>query len=187
VTDRTKLAQVDPPRALDLRKFQFNFRVGVGARVGALHGAPAFSQRTKNLERRLKQFWDDLELRHAELWGAAGEGRIDDEGREVRQSLLTSAGADPIGRRDHRKRLFSARLDEDRQQCIAFNRAWDRHLERCGLQELQDKVADYCKWFPIEANLMSDPTTGDYIWSGRPWVPPVAPTLDDVLARFPRA
>jgi hypothetical protein len=185
--NKDDLGRVDEPRALDLNKYQFNFRVGIGQRIAARYGAPAFAERTRRLERRLEHFWEDLETRREQLWVAAGEGRIAEDGRETRQVLLTARGTDPIGARDHRKRLFSARKDEDAEQRIAFNRAWQRHLGACGLAELQQQVADYVKWFPVEANLVSDPATGEYIWAGRPWVPPKAPTKAEVLERFPLA
>lgn len=176
---------VDRPRALSYENFSFNFKIDLGSRIAARYGAPAFAQRRSNLNRSTDAFWKRLEKKYDELWVAAGEGRVDDDGRELRQNLLTSSGEDPIGAREHRRRLFSAKVDKADDQRATFNRAWTRHLDRCGLTELTTEIDDFNKWFPIEADLPIDIETEQYVWMGMPWEPPVPPTRDEILERFP--
>jgi len=175
----------DAPRTFTFSKYQFNFKVGLGARIGARYGAPAFAQRRARLHKATRAFWANLEEKYEALWVAAREGRIDDDGREVRQSLLSSEGRDALGHRDHKKRLFSARVDPEEHARAEFNRAWERHLDHCGLTDLAMQVADFVKYFPIESGMPVDPESDDYMWMGEPWVPPTAPTRDEVLERFP--
>lgn len=176
---------VDKPRALAFENYSFNFKVDIGAHIAARYGAPAFALRRSRLKRATDAFWRKLEARHAELWLAAGDGRIAEDGREIRQNLLTSDGTDPIGAREHRRRLFGAKVEQAEDQSAAFNRAWSRHLDRCGLQDLEAEIAEFNLWFPIEANLPIDVESQQYVWMGTPWEPPIAPTRADILARLP--
>lgn len=176
----------DAPRALSFSHYQFNFKVGLGARVAArLGGAPAFAQRRARLHRDTASFWDALEKRYRELWTAAQEGRIDEDGREVRNSLLHADGSDQLGSRDHRKRLFSARVDLDEHARVEFNRAWTRQLDHCGISALAREVEIFARYFPIESGMPVDPETDRFMWMGEPWSPPEAPTVVEVLSRFP--
>ena len=175
------------PRVLSLDRFQFNFTIDPSARIRARMGAPAFALRRKRLDRALEAFWLDLERRYDQLWIAAGEGRIGEDGREIRQALLDDDGRDPIGGLEHRRRLFKERADPAARQQEGFGRAWRRQVERCGLEGIRLQVEDYNRFFPIEANLANDPKTGKYLWMGSTWDPMEAPTRDDVLARLPVA
>ena len=157
----------------------------LAAQVRAQMGAPAFAQRRRRLDRAVATFWSALERKQGALWIAASEGRIDEDGRELRQSLLDDEGRDPIGAVDHARRLFRDRIDPDQDRKQRFNKAWCRHLDRCGLEGLEAQVADYNRYFPIEANLKTDPKTGRFLWMGTLWDEFQAPTLDDVLERFP--
>ncbi len=173
------------PRVLSLDRFQFNFTIDPAARIRARMGAPAFALRRRRLDRALEAFWLDLERRYEQLWIAAGEGRIDEDGRELRHILLDDEGRDPIGGLEHRRRLFKDRADPARAQQEAFTRGWSRHVERCGLEGIRLQVEDYNRYFPIEANLASDPKTGKYLWMGGIWEPMQAPTRRDVIGRLP--
>ena len=173
------------PRVLSLDRFQFNFTIDRAARIRALMGAPAFALRRKRLDQALAVFWSALERRYEQLWIAAGEGRIGEDGRESRQLLLDDEGRDPIGGLEHRRRLFRDRVDRFARQQVDFERAWSRHLGRCGLEGIRLRVQDYNRYFPIEANLSTDPATGKYLWMGTTWEPMQAPTRADVLARLP--
>jgi hypothetical protein len=175
-----------PPRAMSFERYQFNFRVDLGAQVAArFGGAPAFSLRRARLHRDLEVFWDALDARYEALWGAAREGRIDEEGREIRQNLLDASGSDRIGAREHRRRLHAAGIDPDAHAVEAFNRAWTRQVDRCDLAPLAEEVAAFVDYFPIESGMPMDPETEQYVWMGEPWVPPVAPTRESVLERYP--
>ena len=173
------------PRVLSLDRFQFNFTVDRAARIRARMGAPAFALRRKRLDRSLEAFWLDLERRYEQLWIAAGEGRIDPDGREQRHLLLDDEGRDPIGGLEHRRRLFRERADPAAEQQADFGRAWARHVEGCPLVSIQGQVDDYNRFFPIEANLANDPKTGKYLWMGGIWEPAEAPTRDAILERLP--
>ena len=181
------LDRPDPPRATSLRIFQFNFNVSLADRIAARGGAPAFAMRRSRLDRAMERFWSNLEQRRLDLWIAAGEGRIDEDGREVRQALLDADGRDTFAEREHKRLLFKAGLALEGEQRLAFNRAWARQIEVSGLEEVEAQCAGYEKWFPIEANLPVDPQTGRYLWMGEAWEPIVAPTREDILARFPMA
>jgi len=176
---------VDKPRALSYENYSFNFKIDLGSRIAARYGSPAFAIRRSKLRRSTDAFWSKLERRYDELWLAAGDGRVAEDGRELRQNLLTSDGTDPIGAREHRRRLFSAKVEQADDRRSAFNRAWERHLDRCGLTDLELQIAEFNKWFPIEANLPIDIESEQYVWMGMPWEPPVVPTRADILARFP--
>ena len=176
---------VDKPRALSYENFSFNFKIDLGSRIAARYGAPAFAQRRSKLNRSTEAFWSRLEAKYDKLWLAAADGRIDEDGRELRQNLLTSSGEDPIGAREHRRRLFSAKIDKDVDRVATFNKAWTRHLGRCGLTELAAEIDEFNLWFPIEANLPIDIETEQYVWMGMPWEPPVPPSRDEILERFP--
>ncbi|MCO4769640.1 MAG: hypothetical protein KDA24_06370 [Deltaproteobacteria bacterium] len=173
------------PRAFTFNQYSFNFKVDLGARIGARYGAPAFSQRRAKLHRNTTSFWSTLEERYEELWTAAREGRIGDDGREVRQSLLHSDGTDRMGHRDHKRRLFGQKVDPEAHARAEFNRAWLRQVDTCGLTELAMEHEDFAKYFPIESNMPVDPESNHLVWMGEPWIPPVAPTREDVLGRFP--
>jgi hypothetical protein len=173
------------PRVLSLDQYRFNFTVDRKAMLRARMGAPAFALRRKRLDRSLEAFWLDLEQRYERLWVAAGDGRIDEEGRELRHLLLDDEGRDIIGHWEHRRLLFKDRTDPAEAQRDAFARAWRRHVGRCALEPLVRQVDDYNRYFPIEANLSTDPGTGRFLWMGTVWHEAVAPTREDVLARFP--
>ncbi len=176
---------VDPPRVLSYETYQFNFRVSNAARIKAMHGAPAWSRRKKRLDDRLERFWREQEDRAASLWIAAGEGRIGDDGREIRQALLDGEGRDPIAARARRAELFRLRVDRDEAQVAEFNRAWSAYLGRLSLGDLAKRIEDFNKYFPIEANLPTDPDTEWYVWMGRPWEPAEPPDAAAVLERIP--
>jgi hypothetical protein len=177
--------QVDEPQALSLNTFSFNFTVDTAARIRGRMGAPAFALRRKRLDRKLAEFWRKVEDRHDALWIAAREGRIDDEGRELRPALLNSEGRDPFAHREHRKKLFAQRVDEDASQRRLFNLSWKSWVSRLDLTSIQNEIASYNKYFPIEANLATDPETGAFLWKGGPWRG--AELLDQqlVFERFP--
>jgi hypothetical protein len=185
MTEAKKSPVADAPRALSLNLFQFNFKVGVDAHVMGRYGAPAFAERRMRLDRQTEAFWTRLERRHQELWIAACEGRIAEDGRERRQALLTSDGRDPLGAREHRFDLYRVDREVEDAAVAPFNQAWARHLNHCGLDELQTEYDAFVRYFPIEARLATDPETGRFLWRGRAWQPPKAPTRAEVLARFP--
>jgi len=148
-------------------------------------GAPAFALRRKRLDRLLSRFWADVNERKDALWIAAREGRIDEQGRELRPALLDSEGRDRFAHLDHRKKLYSERVDEDANQSRLFNLAWTAWVDQLDFSALEDEVTQYNKYFPIEANLPTDPENGHFVWKGRAWKPVEAPTADAVLTRFP--
>lgn len=176
---------VDAPRVLSLDSYAFNFTVSAESRLRARIGAPAFAVRRRKLDLALDEFWNAVERRNRELWIAAGEGRIAEDGREVRQVLLDEDGRDRLGEMEHRWRVFRDRADPETTRADAFDRAWLRYLDHCGLERLEAQVSAYNRYFPIEANLPADPETGRYRWMGGFWEPMDLPTRDDVLARFP--
>lgn len=173
------------PRAMSLQRFQFNFKVDLGAQIAARGGAPAFATRRANWDRDLAAFWADLATRHAALWIAAGEGRVGDDGREVRMALLDSDGRDASALRLQKQEVFRVRGDFDAIHRAHFDRAWRRVVERLELAPLERQARLYTKYFPMEANLPTDPETGRYLWLGKRWETVRAPTREDVLARFP--
>ncbi len=175
----------DAPRALSLNRYQTNFQVSVAQRIAALGGAPAFSNRRLRWDRALRTFWRTVEERRDALWIAAAEGRIDEQGREVRMSLLSADGRDPLGERERKKELFRDRLDVDSERRKLFDFAWLRYLDRLDLTELETLASEYSRWFPIEANLPTDPDTGSFLWMGKPWSAVEAPTAAEILERFP--
>ena len=177
--------QVDKPQALSLNTFSFNFTVDTASRIRGRMGAPAFALRRKRLDRKLEEFWSKVEERHDALWIAAREGRIDEEGRELRPALLSSDGRDPFAHREHRKKLFAQRVDEDVSQRRLFNLAWKSWVNQLVFHSIQEEIASYNKYFPIEANLATDPETGAFLWKGNPWRG--AEVLDEevVFDRFP--
>lgn len=177
--------RVDPPRVLSHETFQFNFKVSIGARIMARAGAPSWSRRKKRLDDRLVRFWREQEDHAAALWVAAAEGRIGDDGREIRQALLDGDGHDKIAARARRAELFRQRMDRDEAQVAEFNRAWRAYLDRLTLGDLVKRINDFNAYFPIEANLAVDPTTERYVWMGRPWEPTALPTAAAVLDRIP--
>lgn len=178
-------SEPDAPRALSLNRYQTNFVVSVAQRIAALGGAPAFANRRLRWDRALRGFWREVEERRDALWIAAAEGRIDDQGREVRLSLLDSEGRDPMGERLRRQELFRERLDVDVERRKLFDFAWLRFVDGLDLSDLAQQAADYSRWFPIEANLPTDPDTGSFLWMGRPWAAVEAPTRAEILERFP--
>jgi hypothetical protein len=179
--------RVDPPRALSLDEYPLNFGISPAARLRAAAGAPAFAIRRQRLDRALEAFWAGLERRRVELHAAAAEGRVDEAGRETRSALLDDDGRDTFAEREHRKALHKAGIGHDADQAAAFSRAWRRHVDGLDLEGLERLVDEYNHYFPIEANLKSDPHSGQYLWLGRPWEKATAPTRNDVLARFPPA
>jgi hypothetical protein len=179
--------EVDPPRVLSHELFQFNFKVSLASRVRAMFGAPAWSRRKKRLDDRVARFWREEHERAEALWIAAGEGRIDDDGREIRQALLNDEGRDEHAARDRRALLFRQRIDRNEAQVAEFNRAWKAHLARLPLGDLSERIEDYNRYFPVEANLPVDPATETYVWMGKPWSPVDPPDAAAVLARIPYA
>lgn len=173
------------PRVLSLTHYQFNFKVSVGAQVAARGGAPAFATRRMRWDRTVSRFWSELAVRHRALWIAAGEGRIDEEGREVRMALLDADGRDAHALRLHKQEVFRLRGDFDAAQRAHYDRAWGRVVTGLELSELEAQAAAYLKYFPMEANLPTDPETGRYIWLGKPWQTVRAPTRAAVLERYP--
>jgi hypothetical protein len=183
--DTLDRVEVDPPRVLSHERFQFNFNVSLGARVRAMFGAPSWSRRKKRLDDRLDRFWREQNERAEALWIAAGEGRIDDEGREIRQALLDGEGRDKHAARDRRAHLFRQRMDRDAAQLAEFNRAWKAHLTRLSLGDLTKRIEDYNRFFPVEADLPVDPATETFVWMGSAWQPAELPDAAAVLARLP--
>ena len=177
--------EVDAPAAFSLSSFSFNFTVDAAAQVAGRMGAPAFALRRQRVDRKLDAFWTEIEARRDALWIAAREGRIDDLGREVRTSLLDASGRDQFAHLEERKRIFRLRGDEDESQRQLFGRAWQRYVDDLDFAPLADEVAEYNKYFPIEANLSTDPESGRFVWMGRDWVPLKAPDAFAVLDRFP--
>jgi hypothetical protein len=177
--------QVDEPKAFSLGSFSFNFSVGVAARVQGLMGAPAFALRRKRLDSKLDRFWADVAARSEALWIAAAEGRIDEGGRELRPALFDSAGRDRFAHWEQRKKLFSARVDEQGDRARLFNLAWTAWIEEQDFSQLEDEITQYNKYFPIEANLPTDPQSGQLVWLGRSWRGLVAPGAQAILERHP--
>ena len=173
------------PRVLAYENFSFNFRVSLEDRVRARAGAPAFAMRRLRTDRKVEAFWGDVGRRRKALWIAAAEGRIDEDGREIRQALLDDEGRDRHAEYEQKWRVLRDKADPDRVRAAAFNRAWSRFVDRCGLEHLASVVDDYNRYFPIEANLKTDPKTGRFLWMGHLWDELVAPTKQDVLRRFP--
>lgn len=66
-----------------------------------------------------------------------------------------------------------------------FARRWRATAEGLNFAHLEALVADYNEYYPTEANLPVDPQLGDFVVLGRPFERQVAPTLQDVLERFP--
>ncbi len=179
------MTEENEPRVVSLEAYAFNFGVSLEDRIRARAGAPAFAMRRKRLDRALKQFWDALQRRSKELWIAAGEGRIADDGKELRHNLLDDEGRDRLGEVEHKRRLHKLRVDYDEDRREGYNRAWRRHLEDCGLDDIAAQVELYNRYFPIEAKLPTDPETGRYVWMGKPWDPMDPPDVAAVLDRFP--
>ncbi len=173
------------PRVLSLENFSFNFRISLKDRIRARAGAPAFAMRRMRTDRKIAAFWAALERKRKALWIAAGEGRIADDGREIRQALLDDEGRDRHAELEHKWRVLRDKADLGDVQKGAFNRAWRRHVQRCGIEGVQSMVDDYNRYFPIEANLKTDTKTGRFQWMGGLWEPMVPPTRDDVLERYP--
>jgi hypothetical protein len=148
-------------------------------------GAPAFALRRKRLDRGLGRFWSEVAARSEALWIAAAEGRIDEEGRELRPALLNSDGRDRFAHRQQRKKLFVERVDEDEGQIRLFNQAWRVWIDQQDFSALEAEVATYNKYFPIEANLPTDPEGGGFVWKGSTWRGLEAPSPEAILERYP--
>ena len=176
---------VDRPQALSLQSFSFNFSLDTSARVRGLMGAPAFALRRKRLDRSVERFWDRIEQARESLWVAAAEGRIDDEGRELRPSLMNSDGRDRFAHLEQRKHLHRLKVDEGEDQVRLFNQAWTQYCDRIDFSAIASEVETYNRYFPIEANLPTDPETGRFVWKGRDWQALEAPDRRAVLDRFP--
>jgi hypothetical protein len=177
--------QVDEPKAFSLGSFSFNFSVGVAARVQGLMGAPAFALRRKRLDSKLERFWADVAARSESLWIAAAEGRIDEAGRELRPALLDSSGRDGFAHWEQRKKLFAARVDEQGDRARLFNFAWTIWIEEQDFSHLEDEITQYNRYFPIEANLPTDPESGQLVWLGRSWRGLEVPDVQAILERHP--
>ncbi|MEE2828085.1 MAG: hypothetical protein VX498_02765 [Myxococcota bacterium] len=176
---------VSEARAVGLSNFSFNFTLDRTARLRSFMGAPAFALRRRRLDRNLERFWKRVAARYDALWKAAGEGRIDENGREVRAALLDADGRDPLARLEHRKELHRRKIDEEDDQVRAFNSAWQNYLENLDLGGVEAEVEAYNRYFPIEANLATDPETGHFLWKGGRWEGLEAPEASDILERFP--
>jgi len=176
---------VSESRTVGLSNFTFNFTVDSSARLRAFMGAPAFALRRRRLDRSLERFWKRLAERYEGLWKAAGEGRIDQDGRELRSALLDADGRDPLARLEHRKELHRRKIDEEEDQVRTFNLAWQRCVEALDLAVLEAEVESYNRYFPIEANLAADPETGHFLWKGVRWKGLAAPEVSGILERFP--
>ena len=85
--------KVDAPAAFSLNSFSFNFTVDAAAQVAGRMGAPAFALRRQRVDRKLDDFWADVEVRRDALWIAAREGRIDEQGKEVKPPSWMLQGA----------------------------------------------------------------------------------------------
>lgn len=66
-----------------------------------------------------------------------------------------------------------------------FARRWRATAEGLNFSHLEGLVADYNAYYPIEANLPIDPLIGDFTFLGKRFERKTAPTLQDVLERFP--
>jgi hypothetical protein len=173
----------DPLKA---EEFKVNFSIGLAERVAARMGAPAWAQRRDRMHRSIQAFWARAARRYDELWVAAIEGRIDDEGREIRMALLDGEGKDELAEREHRYLLLKQKMEHQPVTAALFERAWTYFARfQAGLRELQLEAEQYAEAFPVEAELPLDPERHVYLWMGEPWVPPAAPTEADLLARFP--
>jgi len=139
------------------------------------------------MEDAQESFYSALSARYEALWLAAAAGNIDEDGREIRQSLLDEHGRDRIGELQHARSLFRERRDPERDRCEAFNRAWLRHLESdfSGLSDLAERMTSFNEVFPVEANLPVDPKSGEYLWMGQDWQPLEPPAREQLLERFP--
>ncbi len=177
----------DEARALSLDSYSFNFTVSTGERLRAYGGPPAYVLRLRAMEDAQQSYYADLSARYDALWLAAAAGNIDAEGREIRQSLLDDRGRDRIGELQHARSLFRERRDPELDRCEAFNRAWQRHLEKdySGLDDLAARMTVFNEVFPVEADLSVDPKTGEYLWMGKDWQPLEPPDREQLLERFP--
>jgi len=178
---------VDGPRALSLDLFSFNFTVSTAERVRAYGGPPAHVLRLRAMEDHRESYFGAMEQRYDALWLAAAAGSIDEAGREVRQTLLGEDGRDRLGELQHARHLFRERRDPQVDRCEAFKRAWLRHIghDFSGLAELSAQMDVFNEAFPIEADLPTDPKTGEYMWMGTPWKLLHPPTREELLIRFP--
>lgn len=66
-----------------------------------------------------------------------------------------------------------------------FARAWSQEAQHLDFARLQALVDHYNEFYPIEANLPINPITGQYMLGEQPFQPKLAPTLSEVLGRFP--
>lgn len=66
-----------------------------------------------------------------------------------------------------------------------FARAWKAVAEGFDYAHLQDLAEHFNAYYPIEANLPTDPLTGTFMVGEHPFQTKHAPTLEHVLARFP--
>ena len=80
-----------------------------------------------------------------------------------------------------------AKLRRENPDPTVFAHLWRKTVERLDYAPIEKAVSDYNEWFPIEANLPTDPATGVYFFRGRPFQPRRPLTPDDVLERFPPA
>ncbi|MCS7006506.1 MAG: hypothetical protein RMM28_07335 [Thermoleophilia bacterium] len=68
---------------------------------------------------------------------------------------------------------------------LGFARSWSSYASSLDLEELNDLIDRHNRWYPIEAQLPMDPTTGDFVLvNGRDYR---RPRIDVgwLLARFP--
>ena len=178
--------RTDSARTLSLDSYSFNFTVTTGEQVRAYGGPPAYVLRLRAMEDAQESYYVELSERYDALWLAAAAGNIDEQGRELRQSLLDDQGRDRIGERQHARALLRARRDRQLDRCEAFNNAWTRYLEHdSGGAALGARMVVFNEVFPVEANLPVDPQTGDYMWMGEKWQPLEPPTRQQLLERFP--
>jgi len=180
-------ARIGETRALSLDSYSFNFSVSTAERVRAYGGPPAHVLRLRAMEDEQERYYCDLSERYEALWLAAAAGSIDEQGREVRQTLLNAEGRDRLGELQRARRLFRERRDEELERCEAFNRGWLRHLDLdySGCARLGARMQVFNEVFPIEADLPIDPKSGEYMWMGKPWQPLEPPSRHELLERYP--
>lgn len=66
-----------------------------------------------------------------------------------------------------------------------FSMRWKRFLGAVDFGSLQRVVHDFNHYFPVEANLTLDPSSGGYLLHGQPFRPVRCPDAQQVLRHFP--
>ncbi len=67
---------------------------------------------------------------------------------------------------------------------IRFERAFLQAAEQLDLRLLNDLIDRHNRYYPIEANLPSDPKTGAFLHLGKPWHPLPKASLDGFIERL---